>query len=54
MSNITQSIQQGKGSAIHRLEKLALKYEKQGDLERAATFRRNAKTLKNEFPTIWG
>jgi uncharacterized protein HemY len=54
MVNITQSIQQGKGSAISRLEELAHKYERQGDHERAETFRRNAQTLKQQSPTIWG
>ena len=54
MQNITHSIQQGKGSAIHRLTTLARKAEKAGDLIRAEKLRQRADFLKSQVPTISG
>ena len=53
MNNITASIQEGKGAAIHRLLQNAEKAEKVGDVARARRFREAAQSLKNECPTIW-
>jgi hypothetical protein len=54
MPNITQTLQQGKGSAIHRLLNAAAKAEKKGLHDRAATLRQNAAFLKSQTATIWG